>query len=110
MCSSLKLNEDYARSTKEFWRKHSVEKRSNYKWNPSKAEWVGDCFEADKILTTAILGTDDLSGVLGGLYVAAVKCHDRRDGNGLLAPEAIYMGRDIMTQYYSIIKNNMKGK
>jgi len=110
MCTALKIPEEYATRTTEFWRKHSIEKRVNYKWEPSKAEWVGDCFEADKVLTTAILGSDDFSGVLGGLYVAAVKCHDKRDQNGLLSHDAIYMGRDIMTQYYSIIKNNMKGK
>ncbi|MEM5814325.1 MAG: hypothetical protein QXD77_00735, partial [Candidatus Aenigmatarchaeota archaeon] len=106
-CAVLDVPEEYAVETTEFWRLHSAERLGKkYAWDPEKG-WVVHCMRADRHFTTAVLESEEFAPVLGPLYLAAVKCHDMRDENGRLEPDAVFLGRDIMEQYYSIILKNM---
>ena len=92
MCNALDLPEDYATETTEFFRHHGVR----------DSRFVMHMLNSDKIFTSSIIGNDNLSLILGGLYLACVRCHDIHDEYG------VKFGKKLMETYYSVLLENMK--
>lgn len=112
VCSrDLGISPRYGNHTAEFWRLHSVMRNNgHYGWKPGDG-WVAECLQADLYFVEGVVvpeKREDCARITGPLYLAAVSCHDTRDGNGKLPGSAAVVGADIMRQYYSILLKNMK--
>jgi hypothetical protein len=92
MSEALELPKDYASETTEFFRYHGVR----------DSEFVIHMLNSDKIFTSSILGDDNLSMILGGLYLVCVRCHDLHNDYG------VNLGKKLIETYYSILLENME--
>ncbi len=92
MCNALDLPKDYAEETVEFFRHHGI----------GSLQFAMHMLSADRIFTNSIIRNDELSLILGGLYLACVGCHDMHTDYG------IRLGKKLIATYYEIILENMK--
>ena len=92
MCQALKISEDYAIHTTEFFRNHGV----------GDSNFMVHMLRADEIFTSSILKHSRYSTMLGGLYLSCIQCHDLHSEYG------IRLGTKLMEIYYSILLENRK--
>ncbi len=90
MCRALGIPAAYATATTEFFRHHGV----------GDSNFISHMLDSDRIFTTSIIGNDKFAMILGGLYLACIRCHDIHTEYG------VELGKKLMEIYYSIILEN----